>query len=1007
MRVATVATYDHLHQTIAMVRSLRAVCAGPVEVHVALVDQHHRERPGLDVDVVVHDPVDLGVDRFGWLATKYLPGDLCGALKPYLVGRLLAGSDATPVLYVDSDIVFYDEPADLLAHVPDAPMVLTPHVTEPSGAGTRALPSMGEIATAGMCNSGLFVARPAAATRRFLDQWADLCVQPGAFLERFRRQTEQQSFNWATSFVPGVTVHADRRCHVAYWNRQERPIRWAGLDGRPGGAELDGRPIVCFHFSGYRPGGDELSRYGQQVPLSLDPTTTALCRDYDERLAAAGMAHYAPAGYEFATCEGVPILPGIRTALREAEEQLVLGDGPFAEVAPDALRQLHRALAPGLSVPAYVPAAIATRHDVRDALVTPGRLHAGPLLRWFDDGFLHEHPEGRTFDRFASWIVDRRVIDDFAAELAAAVDGLDVAEAGRLLRHDRAGALDRLGDAAPTLREKVLDNRYRIVDVEPVTCLRLLHDERPDLQAAFPDPLGADLPGFRSWLATELPGQYELTPEVAAASTLPIEGALARVVGWLARHDDQLDEVRRDGITPIVLLRLSLAAAVEPGIARSDVHLVEWWLDGRGDDERAAVLDPALAASLDGPAGTRWLARWSERHAPDLAPAAVRAHVADQQAAAVAAAATSPAAGVNLFGYHRSPIGIGTMSRGMGAALVAAGVPVQRPLLVNPTMAPDLALDDLDPAYGFAFPVDLLVSYPHLPHDPFRRFPVECRAPLRVAYLAWEQRDTHPRWAATYEPYDAVWALSSFTADALADGLGRPVDPVSCVVEVAPDPGIGRADFDLPAAAFVVAVVLDATSAIERKNPLGAARALAAAFAGRRDVVVVLKVNGGALAPYAPSVRAVVAALVDAGLDVRLHTAVLPVGRLHALVRCCDLVLSLHRAEGFGYNLAEAMALGVPVVASGCSGNLDFMHAGNSLLVPCREVVVQRGEGPFVPGSVWSEPDHDSAVDACRSVYDDPAAAAARAVVAEREVAASLSAVAIGARVRGLLTALA
>jgi glycosyltransferase involved in cell wall biosynthesis len=51
------------------------------------------------------------------------------------------------------------------------------------------------------------------------------------------------------------------------------------------------------------------------------------------------------------------------------------------------------------------------------------------------------------------------------------------------------------------------------------------------------------------------------------------------------------------------------------------------------------------------------------------------------------------------------------------------------------------------------------------------------------------------------------------------------------------------------------------------------------------------------------------------------------------------------------------MALGVPVIASGYSGNLDFMNAENSLLVPVRRITTDRPYGPYPAGTVWGEPD--------------------------------------------------
>ncbi|HVH36382.1 MAG TPA: glycosyltransferase, partial [Tahibacter sp.] len=103
----------------------------------------------------------------------------------------------------------------------------------------------------------------------------------------------------------------------------------------------------------------------------------------------------------------------------------------------------------------------------------------------------------------------------------------------------------------------------------------------------------------------------------------------------------------------------------------------------------------------------------------------------------------------------------------------------------------------------------------------------------------------------------------------------------------------------------------------------------------------------------------------------------------------CDVYLSLHRSEGFGLGLAECMALGRPVIATAYSGNLQFMDADNSCLVPYRLVPVNEGEYPDWRDQHWAEPDVAAAAVQLRRLADDPAAvqrlgAAARASLQQR-----------------------
>jgi glycosyltransferase involved in cell wall biosynthesis len=219
-----------------------------------------------------------------------------------------------------------------------------------------------------------------------------------------------------------------------------------------------------------------------------------------------------------------------------------------------------------------------------------------------------------------------------------------------------------------------------------------------------------------------------------------------------------------------------------------------------------------------------------------------------------------------------------------------------------------------------------------------------------------------------------VWAPSRFSADALSRRLRRPVQvvphPVALDLATPTDGAAVRARLSIAPEHFLAFGTFSANSSLARKNPFGAIRAFKDAFAGRRDVRLVLRCLHGSEAVMAP-LRA--AAAEAKGLVTLLERRGSERGGLTEnaqLYGACDVYLSLHRSEGFGLTLAEAMGAGRATIATGWSGNLEFMNDEVSRLIPARLVPVVDPQGLY-RGGRWAEPDHDAAVAALRTLRDN------------------------------------
>ncbi|MCQ9154138.1 glycosyltransferase [Acidomonas methanolica] len=238
-----------------------------------------------------------------------------------------------------------------------------------------------------------------------------------------------------------------------------------------------------------------------------------------------------------------------------------------------------------------------------------------------------------------------------------------------------------------------------------------------------------------------------------------------------------------------------------------------------------------------------------------------------------------------------------------------------------------------------------------------------------IGFWAWELSVAPPSWRDGAKFVHEIWASSAFAAAAfepLAPGRVRSV-PLPLAALDMPVEG-ERADFDLPDGVFTVTVIFNLASSMERKNPLGAIAAFRAAFGASRDHLLVMKLTGAEA--YGQDLARIAEAA--AGANVRLITGTWTEPRLRGLIRASDVVLSLHRSEGFGLVPATALLLGRPVVATGWSGNLDFMTDESSALVPYRLVPARDPRGTYdLPGARWAEPDVEAAADWLRRLADD------------------------------------
>jgi glycosyltransferase involved in cell wall biosynthesis len=266
----------------------------------------------------------------------------------------------------------------------------------------------------------------------------------------------------------------------------------------------------------------------------------------------------------------------------------------------------------------------------------------------------------------------------------------------------------------------------------------------------------------------------------------------------------------------------------------------------------------------------------------------------------------------------------------------------------------------------------------------------------------WELEDAPAWFAPAYPLVNELWAPTHFI-----EGMLRANVPSSVHVEYVPlpvqipviDASLTRQRFGVDER-FVFLFVFDFMSVMKRKNPLGLIEAFTSAFTeGEGPQLVIKGINGD----KRPAEHAVLSEAVAQRSDISLIDEYFTRAETSTLISMANAYVSLHRSEGLGLTISEAMTLGVPVIATGYSGNMDFMRPGNSLLVPGTRVLVGEGAEGYPPTATWMEPDISQAARYMRYVYENEQEALEMGKCGQRDIVGSLTTERCGAIMKNRL----
>ncbi len=481
-----------------------------------------------------------------------------------------------------------------------------------------------------------------------------------------------------------------------------------------------------------------------------------------------------------------------------------------------------------------------------------------------------------------------------------------------------------------------------------------LHGYTPVMQAAFPDPLGQDRLAFARWIARDGAAQYGIAAEFVPAPP-DAEGAPASPGVRLRRR---LYQWIVEPALPVLKPVVRGTVARNPEVWRRIVHTRMRFTD-----------DPRLRASRVIP--------WRTPPRPEL--------------------------GVNVAGYAQSEKGVGEAMRNELRSLGSAGIPY----VVNNVV--DRDSDNVDASVELVRDNPYAVNLVHVNADQVEHFAATngvryFRGRYNIGHWVWELSEFPDAYRRSFDYFDEIWVPTGFVQQAVAREAPVPVVRIPYSIAPRAPTAMSRAQFGWTRDRYVFLFMFDFSSYLHRKNPIGLLRAFRDAFTPNDDVVLVLKCIHPERSPEgAREVLETAAAMPN----VTVVNRVLPREEVDALVQLADCYVSLHRSEGFGLTMGEAMSYGKPVIATGYSGNMDFMTVANSLIVRHRLIELEHDHGPYRRGMQWADPDLEHAAHLMRWVYAHREDAALIGAQAAADVRDQLSPETIGAMVRSRLQLIA
>lgn len=344
--------------------------------------------------------------------------------------------------------------------------------------------------------------------------------------------------------------------------------------------------------------------------------------------------------------------------------------------------------------------------------------------------------------------------------------------------------------------------------------------------------------------------------------------------------------------------------------------------------------------------------------------------------------------GINLIGNIKGDSGLGQSCRLLAYILESVEYPLS---IMQHSISPKLSTLDqtYDDRLSTVNPNGINVFHmnPHeLASAYFQLGKTVWDGHYNIAYWLWELEEFPDEWVNCIYLLDEIWAPAEYISESIRKKTDKPVITVPYYVTARTDDQYNREYFGLPEDKFLFLMMFDCGSMMERKNPQAVIKAFKSAFQTKEENAgLVIKINGATSDDMEQIKRYI------GGYDnIYLINQVFSKVEINSMIKCVNAVVSLHRAEGFGLVMAEAMLNGVPCIATNWSANTEFMNSDVACMVDYKLVELDRNIGPYKKGNRWADPDVEQAAAYMRQLYLEPEYGRRKAALAQEYIAKHL-----------------